>query len=172
MKSLGIFNYKNISTAYKAYNDLTLNNFEVLEISPMGGAGQILTSLSHEAFINHSQKYVNELEHRVFLEVIDPRILDAYLSLKITPLKEGLLILENVFLGEIFGLAKRALELNLEIVDLRLFRGEKAKCVLFLTAHDLSELANFEKEILDSSVANLKVVFIDKISKSLKDLFS
>ncbi|HPI40078.1 MAG TPA: hypothetical protein PLJ21_04695 [Pseudobdellovibrionaceae bacterium] len=168
MTSLGVFVYKSLSVAYRAYNDFTLKPFNVLEISPLGGCGQVLVEFDLESYQEHIKSYKNFLVHHQFFNNFDSRIIEAYLSLKINPIQEGLLMIEAPFIGNSFEVAHLALEKNIDIVDLRLFRGENAKCILFLSAKSLKTLKSFKEEVQKSFSCEL----LEQTSLSLKELFA
>lgn len=170
MTDICIFCYRSLALSYEAFNEMVLRGATVLEMSPIGTQGQIIAKMPKDAFEQFALKYKSNLVDAKYFEFLDSRILDAYLSLKISPIKSGLLIIESTKLSENVFLATKAVEQNLAIVDLRLFRGESPRSLLYVTAEQASDLQRLSELALKCHVSH--VVLIEGPSKELIELFS
>ena len=139
---------------------------EVLEIIPLGSQAQLLVKGPSETLKGYRRQLSSQdMESCLQIENWDLRIEKAFYSLEHSPLQGSLLFVENESLGRLLRSAQRALELGMQIVDVKIPRGSVKWGVLTLTASQVP--AGFVEELRKENVVNL----IETPSVELKKYF-
>ena len=168
MKKYFIARTKSIGQAYSILNELSAHGWELFEISPVGGGGHlILFSASDLAELQ--SELIKSCEAFNYTKLSD-EVIETYLSLRESPLKDVLVILEHEFIGAVFAEAEKFYQKGFDLLDLRFAKGFRQKAHAFLSYNKgLIELQKNELENLEQR--GFTVTQISAISAELRNLF-
>lgn len=142
-KSILVAQFKSYSASLSFANKLGDHpNIEILELSAMGGDSFLILAGPPSDI---SGIDIKEIDAQVFNNNVKA-LLDAYLSLDNTKIKNHLMVAEDRSLVELFRVADLALEHGIGIVDFRMPRFSGAVGFLLLTTDDAESLAALQKE--------------------------
>ena len=158
--------FRSLGGAYSAADLATRNGARILELFPFGSKAQLFlevtSTFSSEKFLSS----LNENPEKSALLSLGEPVLKAYLSLASPPLGENLMIVEAVFLGDIFSVAQSAVEKDLSILDLRFSRDSQASSYTMLTG-STENCQGLLKKLPPTCAGR----FISKPSDSLREFF-
>lgn len=160
--------FASLGEAYLAAQSIANDKVQLVEIFPIGSKGHmVLTSTESLQTLNDQFSGLGPL-HKSYIPRCRPEVINAYLSVEAATLNPSLLIAEAEFIGALFEFAQRALDSNLQILDLRMLRGSSCASYLFLTAPE-EIMRAFPEPPMGSGV---KVTKIYELNTQVKDLFS
>ncbi len=168
MKKYFVSKTKSIGQAYSVLNHLSIQGWELFEISPVGGGGHLVLFGEKDAVEVHTD-IVKSCEAFNYITISD-EVIETYLSLREAPLKDVLVIIEHEFIGEIFKVAEDLFQKGFDLLDLRFAKGFRQKAHAFLSYN--KGLLGIQKQDLETLESKgFTVTHIEKISAELRNLF-
>lgn len=183
MKTYFVARAKSLGEAYDLLNELSQLDFELFEIAPVaGGAHLILFSAltkteCDQKILNLKSKIEKQCEYAKTVMLSDD-VIESYLSLRETPLKDDLLIIEHDFLGNIFERAQQLHSQGFDLLDLRFAKGFKQRAHAFFTNIE-SNLAqsgtnppqSYQEFVQELRLQKFEVTYLAKLSDGVRALF-
>lgn len=175
MKELFVMWIDSYGQALKLANSVSHEGGEILDCSVIGKWSQIMIDSENvkniEAMLIDIPSEYNY--QKKLLKNVDPRVIDAYLSLAGDKIQDFLLVIEHDFIGEVFEISQKMLAEDFRIVDLRLLRFQEPKSLLLVTGENQKiEMAQliFQNFVAQNGL-NMKMNIIENVNTKVKNLF-
>ena len=137
----GVLVFNSLGAAFQALHLAGLrDDVEVIELIPLGTKAQLLLKGGADSLKSLMQQVsIADIETVTLLPNWNQRVERAFYSLEHATPQGSLLFVESGSLGSLFEIAHRALQQELQIVDLKIPRGSNASGILILTASRITD---------------------------------
>ncbi|MBC7465479.1 MAG: hypothetical protein H7256_05755 [Bdellovibrio sp.] len=171
-KNLLVFDLTKLGAAYQIINSFVDDEVvHVFEVSPLGTSAVLILASNDIITLKFIEKecqafFKSDILNMAFLENVDEKIIEAYLSQNQTAVQKHLAIVEENSFAGAFQVANHALKQGIHIVDFRVVRTSIPNLILTLTSDSIEILSQ-----LAQPQQLLKLTVIENSQKPLKSYF-
>lgn len=166
-KNILVFCFDSLGGAYEAIQ-LASSDIDILEVFPLGAQGHVVFISEKpldDLFKNIQSALKTKLIKANLIVNCPAKVLGAYLSVENAKINDNVAIVETTYIGDLMGAACEAMELGLDLMDLRMLRGASSSCFMFLTG-EMTGLQMF------SSSSRLKTTIVQNANEHIRALFT